>query len=236
MAARDNTLLSRLGFKDVDKKNSKHDYAAKYLSQSSVIEHIVSSISHKSHYLKYKCINHGVSTNSNKCPMDTTSKDQCEMHEVSEPEITFDQIITVDTKQEVPLSKGTGQYKTTIGFMDAVINVAYSVTQKNKTRKSSNDDWVETLSTIVKNEVLFVEVKVNPTEIGDILRQIKLYREYLSSELSRNMWYLVTTFDINEEAQEQLLDEGIQWIKLGPKFDAWFNERTKSKGKPIMEL
>ena len=53
---------------------------------------------------------------------------------------------------EQPLNKGEGQYKTTIGFVD--------------------------VCGFVGNKPFVIEVKIKPVTVGDILRQIALYREY----------------------------------------------------------
>ncbi len=101
-----NTLLSKMGFSDADKRMPAHDEAC--LSIASGPRAILSLLGLK------------------------------------------DEIDAVDL--EFPLSKGSGQYKTTVGFIDVVI-------------RSSSDSIV-------------IEVKTRIDSIGELLRQMNLYRSY----------------------------------------------------------
>ena len=52
-------------------------------------------------------------------------------------------------------------------------------------------------------------MKVNRVPIGDVIRQIKLYKEYYRGE---GHWVLATIYTITEEEKKVLLSEKIQHI------------------------
>lgn len=102
--------------------------------------------------------------------------------------------VSVDSVSlEHPLCKGTGQYKTTVGFVDVVIT--------GRIRKP--DGCTEPFR-------FGVEVKTSPDRIGNLLRQINLYREYSPSW----RWALVTTFTIDESATAALLSQKIHVVDM----------------------
>lgn len=142
---------------------------------------------------------------------------------------------SVDTKLEAAISKGNGQYKTTIGFLDLKIE------WKSENRKGS----------------VIVEVKIHRVTVGDILRQINLYREYVWSpryvdaetfkarlrEAQRfsgfneglhegATWVLASTFDIDAGQTELLTREGILPVHLSEGFTKWFENRQL---RPILK-
>lgn len=98
MGAVDQTLLSKLGFSDPDKKDPKHDLACQYLVETAVANSLMNKFFQKnfdrpitSCFLRERNVIH--------------------KHVTSELEVGL----------EKPISKGERQYKTTIGFMDAMI-------------------------------------------------------------------------------------------------------------------
>lgn len=137
-----------------------------------------------------------------------------------------EELISVESRVEVPLSKGEGQYRTTIGFLDAKI------------------DWVG-----AENQgSVFVEVKINRIDVGDVIRQINLYRQYavpwtppLDSEnfgsrlaardkkqaMGTSSWILAANFELDDGYTKLLLRENIVHIQLGEGFRKWYEERLK---------
>lgn len=125
---------------------------------------------------------------------------------------------------EVAISKGEGQHKTTIGFLDVRIDFTRS-------------DLNGSLSSV------FLEVKISRVSIGDILRQINLYRQYQFSpfgvlrqrlralhgddQVNRSFWVVATAFDISAGEMETLRQANISHIRLGSGFAKWFEERQK---------
>jgi len=154
--------------------------------------------------------------------------------------------ISVRTILESEISKGEGQYRTTIGFLDLRI------------------DWIgET-----RKGVVLVEVKILSVSIGDILRQIALYRGYLAasgggsvyaqSSLSTETfaarlramsdasgpkksgpidtgmsWVLASVFKPVSGQLQTLREANIAHVHLGEGFTKWFEERCK---QPVPKL
>jgi hypothetical protein len=102
------------------------------------------------------------------------------------------------SKMEVPISKGYGQYKTTIGFLDLVIGYNFAV-----------------------------EVKILPIGVGDLLRQVNLYREYVPD----HSWIVVTAYDISPADKAALMAEGVRHLRLGPAFDDWCREQERLRAE-----
>jgi hypothetical protein len=133
-----------------------------------------------------------------------------------------DEIIPgTETHTEVVISKGEGQYRSMIGFLDVRIDWFSGHPVKWQVRGS-----------------VFVEVKIQRVSVGDIIRQIKLYREYAhvveardASEArngeTRSAWVLATRFPL-DAGETQLLDSaGITHVRLLEGYEKWFQERLK---------
>lgn len=67
---------------------------------------------------------------------------------------------------------------------------------------------------------LNVEVKANPVPIGNVIRQIKLYAEYVEGK-----WLLVTTYPLAASDVSALNSCAIGHVALGDRFTAWVAER-----------
>ena len=80
------------------------------------------------------------------------------------------------------ITKGKDQYRTTIGFVDCLIDfqIFYQEAVLEEDRSSGWGVWKDTgqFRGARGNEQLLVEVKIQPVPVGDIMRQIGLYREY----------------------------------------------------------
>lgn len=131
----------------------------------------------------------------------------------------------VGSQVEFQISKGEGQYRTTIGFVDVLLEWA------GPQRKGR----------------IIVEVKIARVGIGDIVRQLNVYREYLSYESAKEAFarklgsntiaivapkrVLATAFELDAGQVDLLKREEIQVIHLGDAFIKWFEERS-SQNKP----
>lgn len=136
-------------------------------------------------------------------------------------------------RTEYPLSKGSGQYRTTIGFLD-VLYVWYGFVTNWETESGH----------------IVVEVKTTrPLSTGDVLRQIRLYQEYWPTEeavkhvrglegavnspincryrpsFDRTYWVLATTFPVHSEDIAFLRSEGVFHVYLGDTFQTWLKLR-----------
>lgn len=113
--------------------------------------------------------------------------------------------------------KGTGQYASVVGFVDLAIGYDFSgQTIDGKTARESF--------------TVAFEVKTSPCAIGEIIRQIGLYREYCT-KLSRSFWILATTFAISSRDAEMLASDGIIHVRLGSKFEEFQKNSQTSESQ-----
>jgi hypothetical protein len=114
----------------------------------------------------------------------------------------FDGKVSFDTpRPEHPISKGEGQYRTTIGFIDLFLDVSPMVNRR------------------FMSEHVAVEVKTGRAGMGQVIRQINLYREYIASQHTH--WFLVTTYPETEGNVELLAESDIWHIELADAFFEW---------------
>lgn len=112
------------------------------------------------------------------------------------------EIKNVRVALESPVQKGQGQYATTIGFADAVVNweeqseeISCETTAPHDLGPCCRARWPW------KTRSMLVEVKTSIESIGDLLRQMNLYREY-----QRTDEYLVWSLDRRDSQFEALLE------------------------------
>jgi hypothetical protein len=168
---------------------------------------------------------------------------------------------------EFPVSKGHNQFKTTIGFLDALLPAKYEfddlrfeetgkILKFASTREAWdvwNDFWkkgsnlafgesgvkelyqgTEFAGCEVKEwayrshgrkwsstTLIPVEVKIAPVGLGDVLRQINLYREYGFADY----WILATAFEMSTAMVEGLRAAGVHSVHLGEGFRKWAAEQ-----------
>ena len=149
---------------------------------------------------------------------------------------------------EQPISKGTGQYMTTVGFLDLSITAKEWVGSSSYvgdmrgsqdivdicragglawTRKGlyGQEEWVQTKSTLITTQpVLGVEVKWSESSVSDAVHQICLYREYLP-DLS---WALATPWNVNVEQKAALESQKISYVRLSESMVREFATRMRS--------
>lgn len=123
------------------------------------------------------------------------------------------------TEIEHPLSKGNGQYKTTIGFIDVLI-------QQEIEHSPDGCRWH-----MHSIEEVAVEVKIIPVSISESIRQIKLYREYIEYSWR---FVLVTSWTPDESEKAALRNERIYHRKLGDGFKQW--QKEESSGRPCISV
>lgn len=110
---------------------------------------------------------------------------------------------------ESPIVKGDGKYRTVVGFLDLVLEGVALVTERDR-------DRVFEMSVI-----LAAEVKIKKVPVGDILRQISLYREFGHADA----WVLATAYPISPLDTQSLRSSGIRHVFLGDKFEEWIAEQ-----------
>jgi hypothetical protein len=217
--SRDYTLLAKLGFADPDKQDPTHDAACRYLAQPEVAQKLWA--------LSSEILN---------SPGMYADASQHLVRFSNSASTTELAAATV----EAPISKGSGQYKTTIGFMDVVL---YG-------KQQSAD--VEVRRSLPAFGV-GIEVKHTQKSIHDAVRQINLYREYTDNPYGTVRlgyhthetqwttkivdWYLATTFDITQQELEMLSMSRIKFIRLGADFNKYLqkaNTKTFSGSADIV--
>lgn len=125
--------------------------------------------------------------------------------------------VTTTATIEHHLQKGTGQYRTTVGFLDAMFKVT-------ATTDPPSIPWTWPV---------IGEVKINREGIGNILRQMNLYRSYLHGDDGRgNLHYggpvgiVFAPWDMTTPEEAALEDAGYAFVKLGDQFQAWLNSKA----------
>lgn len=244
MHSHDRTMLAKLGFLDADKKNPHHDQACQYLTVPEIASKAIEKAVKPLLSLKGK-----ESTGS-----------RIESNFRFDPEC-FDSVVVSKTgfsakvSTEVHLQKGEGKYATTIGFIDLIYDVELRLVLNTRSVrryvKSGVYDglWTESHYVDIPEPVLgsrtigmgnfrlLAEVKMEKVPIGDVIRQIGLYRSYLPSDDFYTCWadegiflptaLLIATWDITSEDYNQLKSKGIEFIKLGSKFFDWAEKSNR---------
>ena len=245
---RKNTLLSKLGFQDKDKLNPMHDALVQYISLPQNLRKLLSVIKlstpPKSACDKCKTIklfeHDKIDTYCCVKPAYQSREDnKIYSYKPSNGYNTIYYYISdvkvkhkVRMHAEVPLSKGDGQYKCTIGFIDGILNIDYvyeierTFLTDAKKKDTVKKDTVEHTDYVS----MLIESKVFETPIGDILRQIKLYREYMVYKPNLTLLLTPESFKITPSNKKLLSDNGIKWISVGSKFNEWYEKEITEKG------
>jgi hypothetical protein len=224
MHSHDRTLLARLGFSDPDKKDPRHDLACQYLALRENQERMVDVVLVGE--LKARRITR------------LTLPPEWEESPVRNVVRAYENKHVERVSLEVPVSKGSGQYKTTIGFLDGrtrwVVEERLSGEIRRWTRDSRSgaahisDDWTPFNERGRHDWDVGIEVKIAPVGIGDALRQIKLYREHMGDGYGNDgnaRFVLATAYPMESHDVAALKAERITHIRLGPKFDEWVAAR-----------
>jgi hypothetical protein len=228
MHSHDRTMLARLGFADPDKGDKRHDLACSYLSTAAVARRLIEAM------LRTAWAKRSGTQNNRGFRGEAT----CTLSRISQ------------SKVEVALNKGSGQYKATVGFLDVVIPFEYLDTMKGeqcetKTDYSTTDKfgrypdkdvWKPCDYQSKRSAVLAVEVKAS-SSIGshDIIRQINLYREYFNAsgqaycESKDVIWAAATLFQLSQTDVATLRSEGIHAVQLGQNFEEWMVQREREE-------
>jgi hypothetical protein len=269
MHSHQQTLLAKLGFGDPDRKDRRHDLASQYLSQGEAARRLgemfnPSAVRDSSRHDEEKSYRGGRSYDRSQTEAATSS---CLADEVL-------------GRLEVPIGKGEGQYRTTIGFLDVLMFCKTKEVESGRSRMRtqresmfrSSPDWVawkEAGCPAINGEptlddrhgdwgdwksfsherfepatAVAVEVKIAPVGIGDILRQINLYREYerclhFPSPTPRSIaWVLATPYALTPNDKAVLTAEKITHVRLGEGFEAFCRDadRPAEAGEESLEI
>lgn len=121
---------------------------------------------------------------------------------------------------EVPITKGEGQYRTMIGFAD-VVTVCEWHGRKEVPVHSWNPDGPKEIKDAIETFKILFEVKIHPCSVGDVMRQLKLYRDYVHP----NFTAYVSKYEVDQYDIEALGREKIIHIRLGAGFDEYRQKR-----------
>jgi hypothetical protein len=136
----------------------------------------------------------------------------------------------VRSRQEYMLSKGDGQYKTTIGFID-VAAWFFCIGDQSKDYKGQPQFDNHGKPFYDHHHYgIGLEVKIQPVGVGTILRQINLYKGYppVPPRDKFTHWFVATAFPVSSADIVVLKNEGILHIFLGDKF----NDFVEQSGAP----
>lgn len=256
MAATDNTLLQRLGFNDPDKKEPLHDVACRYLIQPKVAGRLIDTFYSKPRTGRVAAV----------CSLDRDSWDHkteltTQLWRVASEGSLRMNFALSPGRLEAAISKGEGPYRTTVGFLDGHVPFRVDVTSDavhqtvtkigNKTydgfkvRRTTEEPGKPLVETTGAD--LFLEAKICPVSVGQILRQMNLYREYRmflchgthpqglrevcagfamysrrpTGAYAEDIWVVATAFDLSVEEVGVLNGAGLHHVRLGPAFDAY---------------
>lgn len=210
----DRTLIAKLGFSDPDKKNPRHDLGCLYLKDPEVRAKL------------------------GEWMLSRIQKLAIPRKETEERSTVLEVKFPVP-KLEYHLAKGSGQYATTIGFLDARFDIELIVEHYEDSYSAyDRAGRPPKLSRKVRSQTwpLFAEVKIEPVGVGDILRQLNLYRSYFEiggySERPRAPYpgvpygILFTSFQLSPAESTAINEAGYGCIQLGTKFDQWCKEQN----------
>ena len=208
MHAHERTMLARLGFADPDKKDRRHDLACQYLAQRPVVDKIVPLLGLEQSPQAYE------RTHDN----------------AQEKGITAKVFSSYETELEYQVSKGSDEYRTTIGFVDLVYYFTLEIRYTQRSERKFQDyfqswsSWKNLPDSNYREHVnIGVEVKISPTTVGDIIRQISLYRSYIDhwymhgGDSSR--WILATAYPLSSLDIQSLAKQQISHVLLGKGFE-----------------
>jgi hypothetical protein len=123
-------------------------------------------------------------------------------------------------RHEYPITKGEGQYLTTVGFLDLVVRLS----RKEPCRgphccNPPQPDGMHRLPLSVG-----IEVKIHPVGVGDLLRQLNLYRTFVRCDA----WIVASPFSFTAPELDALRSASIHHVRLGENFDRWCQEQAEA--------
>jgi hypothetical protein len=84
---------------------------------------------------------------------------------------------------------------------------------------------------------LFVEVKIKEVSLGDVLRQVNLYRGYAGLQYGATDWLVACAFEMSSSFVDGLRSQNIQAVHLGENFRKWAaQQRSVAPAAPVLSL
>lgn len=133
---------------------------------------------------------------------------------------------------EAVITKGVGQYSSMIGFVDLIlpIEVGHMCDRENCCSPRHSEPFGE--GNYREHTELAVEVKIGAIPVGDIMRQINLYRNFHHAKA----WVVATAFPLSGDEAEVLRSQGITTVRLGAGFDRYCADRAASPAAEQPEI
>lgn len=242
----DRTLLASLGFADPDKKNPLHDLACQYLALPEnaarlVEKHLLTPPDPRNlaHYTNVRWDSIELAAH-----IDTAGLEVALYKGEGQYRTTIgflDLEITTATRwrlkgartsweerRRAPRSeeealRGEGWTRA----WDSDTRDEWSFTRRVQGERSYEEEVAEYQNPFYMRR-LVIEVKAGPVGVGDVLRQLALYRQYTTA----TAWVLATTYAPSALDVETLRREGIHHIRLGPKFTEWADAQRSATAPP----
>ena len=295
--AHDRTLLASLAFADPDKKSPLHDLACQYIARPEV----TASFGWTSEQSYLASPFEGWTKHPQNSlfwfrEQEVVSEEELRLQLGSVQKRVFPVQIG-NTSFDWMLTKGQGQYATTIGFIDVVFlrhvvlpsveikhkkdsfvvfktedeakqycgrvkkltgyydvnyqsveevraedivkpttfHAQYRIQQEKLIAPSPagwrTEHYEIRLQDVEKSiDPFFVEVKIGEVGLGDVLRQINLYRGYLSLQgYGSAPWLVAAAFEMSSSFVEGLRSQNIEVVHLGENFRKWAAEQKTVK-------
>lgn len=264
MGAKDRSLLASLGFKDPDKGDNRHDIACQYMSQPKTLKRLVAMLEHyDSAWVE--------NTDTGKFELSLVGSAGSYYRIAGDSEYattgSFDGNISTTLRStancEVVISKGSGQYRRTVGFIDVIANMASErlvegmFTSQEPVRQpvpvpgrvspffqppmsQLRPSFIRPSALPIETQKvtrhvrftqhlavtrIAIEVKIGRVFIGDVLRQVKLYRDLYEDGPIIRHWVLATAYDILPADRAMLTAEKIAHVRLGKDFEEFVQQR-----------
>ena len=220
MYAYERTMLAKLGFADPDRREQMHDVACQYLANADAIVR----------FIRHLGIEH------------PPKPWQGSWDNIEQMSLLSRQVVSNEVTCEFEITKGIGQYRTTIGFADLVLTL--NVKERHSSiKRRQHDGWHRTGyiwsdwqdvedDTYCDRHRYGIEVKITPTATGDVIRQVKLYRSYSGIR----DWTVVTAYDLSANDIASLQNENIRHLRLGKRFDEYVALRQNDEVVASLEI
>ena len=219
------TMIEKLGFQDRDKQNPNHDLACQYITQPEVQDLLRTIIAPPNQHISIRTFKFS-------CDWDKVIEDQLLRQEwrkrekppkCSRKKSSYEKCLV---RKEHPISKGENQYRTTIGFIDVWMTFEH---HQAWVAKLHSDEPLRFVSRERYRVIVEVKTVIN---VGEILRQLKLYTEYVKGA----RLVLVSTVPVTSLEHQALSDEGVVVVVLGESFERWKTSRMSVTVSDVWEV
>lgn len=130
---------------------------------------------------------------------------------------------------EVPLLKGSGKSRSIVGFIDVIISPQRTDRNKFEGGRTRKD------KPYIGTPKIVIEVKINKVDIGNIVKQISLYKQYLDEPWDK-YWFLAVDFPLTDKEKKRIEQAGIFCFKLGKKFDEYCDPSDNVEDAEVEEI